>query len=129
MSRVTLCVLLLSATSGAAQDSFPIPAIDWAKGIHGHGDMLWVAASNQGLLEIARGGAVTRVPNIRSAIAVGGREDTVYLKQAVPVHLVYRTAFSDARGEVQFRADIYGRDAALFAALRRAGVAIPGLRS
>ena len=63
--------------SASAQDAFPIPSIDWAKGIHGHGDVLWVAASNQGLLEIARGGSVTRIPNIRSAIAVGGHEDTV----------------------------------------------------
>lgn len=76
MIRVQLLALLV-ASSAVAQDAFPIPSIDWAKGIHGHGDMLWVAASNQGLLEIARGGAVARVADIRSAIAVGGHEDVV----------------------------------------------------
>lgn len=80
MIRLLACIVLgagLVSSSAMAQDAFPIPAIDWAKGIHGHGDTLWVAASNQGLLEIARGGAVTRVPNVRSAIAVGGYGDTV----------------------------------------------------
>jgi len=55
-----------------------------------------------------------------------GRETTVPLKQPVPVHLVYFTAFPTPTGHVEYRRDVYGRDAALFAALQRAGVELPG---
>jgi len=51
-----------------------------------------------------------------------GRQERIFLKDPVPVHLDYRTAFTDARGRVQYRADIYGRDAVIHAALLRAGV-------
>jgi murein L,D-transpeptidase YcbB/YkuD len=51
-----------------------------------------------------------------------GRQERLYFDQPVPVHLVYRTAFTAPRGAVQYRRDIYGRDAAILAALRRAGV-------
>ena len=50
------------------------------------------------------------------------RETMVYLEQPVPVHLVYRTAFTDVHGRLNYRADIYGRDATLYQALVRAGV-------
>ena len=56
-----------------------------------------------------------------------GRETTVPLEQDVPVHLVYRTAFSDLRGHMGYRADVYGRDAKLWAALQDAGVSLPGV--
>ena len=52
-----------------------------------------------------------------------GRQERIFLKDPVPVHLDYRTAFTDARGRLNFRGDIYGRDAAIWAALVRAGVA------
>ncbi len=55
-----------------------------------------------------------------------GRETQVELVNPVPVHLVYRTAFSDLRGTMNFRADIYGRDAKVWAALQAAGVTLPG---
>ena len=29
----------------------------------------------------------------------------------MPVHLIYRTAFTDAKGQIEYRRDIYGRDA------------------
>jgi murein L,D-transpeptidase YcbB/YkuD len=54
-----------------------------------------------------------------------GRETRVDLAVPVPVHLVYRTAIMPARGKPQYRADIYGRDAEIFEALTRAGVALP----
>ncbi len=54
-----------------------------------------------------------------------GRETVVPLERHVPVHLVYRTAFTTPRGELQFRGDIYGRDARILEALRGAGVALP----
>ena len=53
-----------------------------------------------------------------------GRETRVDLEQPVPVHLVYRTAFVQADGTVNYRRDIYGRDRAIWAALSRAGVAV-----
>ncbi len=57
-----------------------------------------------------------------------GRETQVDLVQDIPVHLVYRTAFTDAKGAVHFRRDIYGRDARLWQALSEAGVELPGVQ-
>ncbi|WP_424970030.1 L,D-transpeptidase family protein [Dinoroseobacter sp. S76] len=51
-----------------------------------------------------------------------GKETWVYLDKVVPVHLVYQTAFAPAKGNVQFRRDVYGRDAKLWSALSKAGV-------
>lgn len=50
-----------------------------------------------------------------------GQQTRLYLETPVPVHLVYRTAFTNVRGELNFRPDIYGRDAKLYEALVRAG--------
>lgn len=57
-----------------------------------------------------------------------GRETTVALKQPVPVHLVYFTAWPDARGKIEFRRDVYGRDQRIFDALRSAGVVLDALQ-
>jgi L,D-transpeptidase YcbB len=51
-----------------------------------------------------------------------GDETTVKLLKTVPVHLVYFTAYPDAKGRISYRRDVYGRDAALFDALAVAGV-------
>lgn len=53
-----------------------------------------------------------------------GKENAISLEQPVPVHLIYRTAFTDAKGGLHFRADIYGRDAAIWDALSKAGVVL-----
>ena len=53
-----------------------------------------------------------------------GREQRVDLEQPVPVHLVYRTAFTNAQGPMQYRRDVYGRDGRIWNALAREGVAI-----
>jgi murein L,D-transpeptidase YcbB/YkuD len=58
-------------------------------------------------------------------LIAGGRERHVTLDEPVPVHLIYRTAWRDAEGRDQFRADVYGRDAAVRQALIAAGVALP----
>ncbi|MCL3882447.1 L,D-transpeptidase family protein [Marivita sp. GX14005] len=58
-----------------------------------------------------------------------GRETRVNLDTPVPVHLIYRTAFTTPKGEVRFRPDIYGRDAAIWNALEGEGVEIGGIRS
>lgn len=52
-----------------------------------------------------------------------GRQERIFLQPPVPVHLDYRTAFTDARGRLNFRGDIYGRDAKIWAALEKLGVA------
>ena len=51
-----------------------------------------------------------------------GEESVIPLIEHIPVHLVYRTAFTSAKGDISFRRDFYGRDAKIFAALRYAGV-------
>jgi murein L,D-transpeptidase YcbB/YkuD len=46
----------------------------------------------------------------------------VYLRKPVQVHLIYRTAFVDELGVINYRRDIYGRDAAIYEALIKAGI-------
>ena len=58
-----------------------------------------------------------------------GNELVVQLEEHVPVHLVYRTAFTQAAGKIQFRPDIYGRDARIWEALTSAGVSLQDIRS
>jgi L,D-transpeptidase YcbB len=53
-------------------------------------------------------------------------ENQLMLATPVPVHLVYFTAWPTAQGGMTYYRDIYGRDAAIFAALRDAGVAVSG---
>ena len=60
------------------------------------------------------------------SLVSSGQQTRVPLEQPIPVHLVYFTAFSGADGQMQFRRDIYNRDARLFQALLEAGVAFPG---
>jgi murein L,D-transpeptidase YcbB/YkuD len=58
-----------------------------------------------------------------------GRETRVNLEQPVPVHLVYRTVWVPAKGRANYRDDIYGRDARIFDALVKAGVALRPVQS
>ncbi|WP_085836422.1 L,D-transpeptidase family protein [Aquimixticola soesokkakensis] len=51
-----------------------------------------------------------------------GQESVIALQTEVPVHLVYRTAISMPKGGMEYRTDVYGRDAAIWAALQNAGV-------
>ncbi len=57
-----------------------------------------------------------------------GVERRVDLEEPVPVHLVYRTASVPADGRVQFRRDVYGRDARIWNALAREGVVLRAVR-
>lgn len=57
------------------------------------------------------------------------QQTRVYLDEPVQIHLVYRTAFTNVRGELNFRNDVYGRDARIFDALMRAGAVNGALRS
>ena len=62
------------------------------------------------------------------AVLKTGRESAIKLVQPVPVHLVYFTAFPDAKGQMSYRRDVYGRDARIFDALTEAGVVLPLVR-
>ncbi len=53
-----------------------------------------------------------------------GAESRITLDQPVPVHIDYRTAFTNVDGSLQFRRDVYGRDAEIWDALAREGVAV-----
>ena len=53
-----------------------------------------------------------------------GQERKVELEQPVPVHLIYRTAMTDEKGRIEYRRDVYGRDAKIWEALSTAGVAL-----
>ncbi len=57
-----------------------------------------------------------------------GKETTVKLDKKVPVHLIYRTAYIGPKGEVQYRRDVYNRDAKIWGALQKAGVALPDVQ-
>lgn len=57
----------------------------------------------------------------------------VPLEQQVPVHIMYRTAFTRAKGHMQYRRDVYGRDvygrdANIWKALAKAGVSQPAVQ-
>ncbi|TDV98207.1 murein L,D-transpeptidase YcbB/YkuD [Halomonas alkaliantarctica] len=54
-----------------------------------------------------------------SSLLNGGSDRNVNLSQRIPIALHYLTAWPNAEGEVEFRPDIYRRDAALLAALQR----------
>lgn len=56
------------------------------------------------------------------------RETRVDLETHVPVHLIYRTAVTTPKGQIEFRPDIYGRDARIWSALEARGVAIGAVR-
>ncbi len=58
-----------------------------------------------------------------------GQETYVYLDEHVPVHITYCTAWAPPRGNPQYRDDVYGRDAAIWSALAREGVALRALQS
>ena len=51
-------------------------------------------------------------------------ETYINLSRKIPVYITYRTAFFDAYGQVNYRADVYGRDALVYMALADAGVSL-----
>lgn len=53
-----------------------------------------------------------------------GRETKIVLNEPVPVHIIYRTAIMTDTGTVEFRRDVYGRDARIWKALDAAGVVL-----
>lgn len=55
---------------------------------------------------------------VQDAIAAGDSK-TVSLREPLPVHIYYLTAWVDEAGTVQFRRDVYGHDAKVAAALSK----------
>jgi murein L,D-transpeptidase YcbB/YkuD len=53
-----------------------------------------------------------------------GQESSVKLDVPLPVHLVYFTAYPSGKGRIEYRRDVYGRDATIFRALEQAGVVL-----
>jgi murein L,D-transpeptidase YcbB/YkuD len=58
-------------------------------------------------------------------LRAGGRERRVDLERPIPVTITYRTVWFDAEGAARYRADVYGRDAAVFRALEASGATLP----
>ena len=56
-----------------------------------------------------------------------GRQVRINLKEPVPIHIDYRTAFFGADGTLKFRPDVYGRDRLVHEALLDAGLASRGV--
>ena len=79
------------------------------------------------LCPVEKAGAQPRGVLSRKSLATG-RETVVPLEKEVPVHLVYRTAVTQPKGKIQFRRDVYGRDARIWKALADAGVSLRALR-
>jgi murein L,D-transpeptidase YcbB/YkuD len=48
----------------------------------------------------------------------GDQERTIKLQQPIPVHVTYQTSFVDEKGQINFRHDIYGLDAATLKLMR-----------
>ena len=61
---------------------------------------------------------------IYDTILDAGQETTLDLVQPLPVHITYRTAFVDHDGRMNYRDDIYGRDAAIYGAVAMKGTVV-----
>jgi murein L,D-transpeptidase YcbB/YkuD len=68
------------------------------------------------LLSLSQPQAGYTAERIRSLF--GKDERNINLARPIPVHLTYQTAFVDADGHLQTRADVYGRDHAILALMR-----------
>ena len=70
------------------------------------------------LASVALGGDVPAA--IKTLTGAATTDDTKYfaLEQPLPVYVLYWTAMADPDGTVQFRRDVYGRDARLVHAIR-----------
>jgi murein L,D-transpeptidase YcbB/YkuD len=68
------------------------------------------------LLGLVRPGEGYSAERIRRMF--GNVEMDIQFPTYIPVHLTYQTAFVDDDGKLQFRADVYGRDAALIAVMK-----------
>ena len=52
------------------------------------------------------------------------KEVQINLNESVPVYIQYRTVFSGHSGRINYRSDIYGRDAMVFLSMLDAGFGV-----
>jgi murein L,D-transpeptidase YcbB/YkuD len=71
----------------------------------------------RGLASLVLAPSPAAAPDAIDQAVASGETLSVPLPHAIPVYLLYWTAFVDADGQVEFRDDIYGRDRRLAAAL------------
>jgi murein L,D-transpeptidase YcbB/YkuD len=71
------------------------------------------------LASVALDGDSTVALNTLNQIIAAGKTERRPLASALPVYVLYWTAFVDDAGVLEFRRDLYGRDARLLAALKR----------
>lgn len=67
-------------------------------------------------------------PKLDAALQTGERT-IVRLKQPIPIHITYVTAFVEDDGTVDFRSDIYGRDRKLATAMRASRVKLDAVEA
>ena len=65
------------------------------------------------LSQPAEGYSIARIRSL-----YGNQERTINLKQPIPVHVTYQTAFVDKQGQLNFRHDVYGLDTATLKLMR-----------
>ena len=65
------------------------------------------------LSQPAEGYSIARIRSL-----YGDQERTINLKQPIPVHVTYQTAFVDKQGQLNFRHDVYGLDTATLKLMR-----------
>ena len=53
-----------------------------------------------------------------------GEEVQIDLENHIPVHIIYRTAVTRPGGGLEFRRDVYGRDAKIWDALKLEGLVL-----
>ena len=68
------------------------------------------------LLSLSQPAEGYNIARIRSLY--GDQERTINLKQPIPVHVTYQTAFVDKQGQLNFRHDVYGLDTATLKLMR-----------
>ena len=86
-----------AVSSGCIRLSDPMALVDW--------------------LLVRRGPVATLTPERISAIIESGQETTVRLPRALPVHLLYWTAWAEDDQVVHYTRDVYRRDGAVLEAL------------
>ena len=55
-------------------------------------------------------------------------EIEIFLKERIPVHITYQTAWVDENGEINYRSDIYDRDTIIFAAMENSTNSLPTVK-
>jgi murein L,D-transpeptidase YcbB/YkuD len=77
------------------------------------------------LASVALDGDSTAALNTLNQMIAVGQTERLPLASALLVYVLYWTAFVDNAGDLEFRRDLYGRDARLLAVLKREPTNVP----